>query len=36
MRFRKFDEMELRETDFDEDFSKIVSILKREYQRRNR
>ena len=33
---RKFDEMELRETDFDEDFSKIVSILKREYQRRNR
>ncbi len=33
---RKFDEMELRETDFDEDFSKIVSVLKREYQRRNR
>ena len=33
---RKFDEMELRETDFDEDFSKIVSTLKREYQRRNR
>jgi hypothetical protein len=33
---RKFDEMELRETEFDEDFSKIVSILKREYQRRNR
>ncbi len=33
---RKFDEVELRETDFDEDFSKIVSTLKREYQRRNR
>ncbi len=33
---RKFDEMELRETDFDEDFAKIVSVLKREYQRRNR
>ncbi len=33
---RKFDEMELRETDFDEDFAKVVSILKREYQRRNR
>ena len=33
---RKFDEMELRDTDFDEDFSKIISILKREYQRRNR
>jgi TIR domain/SIR2-like domain len=33
---RKFDEMELRESDFDEDFSKIVSTLKREYQRRNR
>jgi hypothetical protein len=33
---RKFDEMELREMDFDEDFSKIVSTLKREYQRRNR
>jgi len=33
---RKFDEMELRETAFDEDFSKIISTLKREYQRRNR
>jgi hypothetical protein len=33
---RKFDEMELRETDFDEDFAKVVSTLKREYQRRNR
>jgi hypothetical protein len=33
---RKFDEMELRDTDFDEYFSKIISILKREYQRRNR
>jgi len=33
---RKFDEMESRETDFDEDFSKIISTLKREYQRRNR
>ncbi len=33
---RKFDEMELREKNFDEDFSKIISTLKREYQRRNR
>ena len=33
---RKFDEMELRETAFDEDFAKIISTLKREYQRRNR
>jgi hypothetical protein len=33
---RKFDEMELRETDFDEDFAKVISTLKREYQRRNR
>jgi hypothetical protein len=33
---RKFDEMELKETGFDEDFAKIVSTLKREYQRRNR
>ena len=33
---RKFDEMELRDTAFDEDFAKIISTLKREYQRRNR
>jgi hypothetical protein len=33
---RKFDEMELKETQFDEDMSKIISTLKREYQRRNR
>jgi len=33
---RKFDEMELRESDFDEDIGKVISNLKREYQRRIR
>jgi hypothetical protein len=33
---RKFDEMELREAEFDEDIAKIISTMKREYQRRNR
>lgn len=33
---RKFDEMELRTTAFDEDMSKVISNMRREYQRRNR
>jgi hypothetical protein len=33
---RKFDEMELKEAEFDADFAKIISTMKREYQRRNR
>jgi len=33
---RKFDEMELRESAFDEDIGKVISTLKREYQRRIR
>ena len=33
---RKFDEMELKAAEFDEDISRIVSVMKREYQRRNR
>jgi hypothetical protein len=33
---RKYDEMELRTSDFDEDFAKVISNMRREYQRRNR
>lgn len=33
---RKYDEMELRETAFDEDIAKVISTMRREYQRRNR
>jgi hypothetical protein len=33
---RKYDEMELRPTGFDEDISKVISTMRREYQRRSR
>jgi hypothetical protein len=33
---RKFDEMELRAEVFDEDIAKIISTMRRDYQRRNR
>jgi hypothetical protein len=33
---RKYDEMEVRTETFDEDFAKVISTMKREYQRRNR
>ena len=33
---RKYDEMELRPARFDEDISKVISTMRREYQRRNR
>jgi hypothetical protein len=33
---RKYGEMELRLTEFDEDISKVISTMRREYQRRNR
>ena len=33
---RKYDEMELRPARFDEDISKVISTVRREYQRRNR
>ncbi len=33
---RKFDEMELKDSEFEADIAKIISTMKREYQRRNR
>jgi len=33
---RKYDEMELRPARFDDDISKVISTMRREYQRRNR
>lgn len=33
---RKYDEMELRENAFDEDMAKVISTMRREYQRRYR
>ncbi len=33
---RKYDEMELRTTAFEEDISKVISTMRREYQRRQR
>jgi hypothetical protein len=33
---RKYDEMELRTAAFDEDIAKVISNMRREYQRRNR
>ncbi len=33
---RKFDEMELRDAAFEEDMAKVISTMRREYQRRNR
>jgi TIR domain/SIR2-like domain len=33
---RKYDEMELRTAAFDEDISKVISTMRREYQRRSR